>query len=375
MKKVTILALHLGYGGVENAVSTLANLLCEKYEVEILSVYRLYKDPAFKINEKVKVTYLTNLRPNKKEMFYYLKRKNFKLFFKGIKKSAEVGYAKYIKTSLILRKLDSDVVISTKIVHNFLVSLFVKKRIVKIAWEHNHHNNRKKYIRALVASCKRLDYLVLVSDELTQYYKKYLQNKAIYISHSLDNYPAKASKLDSDNLVAIGRLSLEKGFDDLLKLFKELTLNHPTWKLNLIGDGMQRNNLMDLAEELQLGDKVIFHGYQNKDYINEILLNSSICLMTSHTESFGLVLVEAFSYGVPCIAYDSAQGANEIIEDGVNGYLIKNRNKQAMIEKIDLLIKDEKLRKKLGKKARESAKDYSSPPVLAKWSQIINIKK
>lgn len=54
MKKVTILALHLGYGGIENAVATLANLLCEKYEVEILSVYRLYNEPVFDIDERVK---------------------------------------------------------------------------------------------------------------------------------------------------------------------------------------------------------------------------------------------------------------------------------------------------------------------------------
>ena len=66
MKKVTILALHLGYGGVENAVATLANLLCEKYDVEILSVYRLYKEPVFELNNKVKVRYISSIKHNKK---------------------------------------------------------------------------------------------------------------------------------------------------------------------------------------------------------------------------------------------------------------------------------------------------------------------
>ena len=83
MKKVTILALHLGYGGVENAVATLANTLSSKYEVEILSVYRLYNEPAYFLNENVKVTYISNIKPNKKEMTHYLKRKNFSMFFKG----------------------------------------------------------------------------------------------------------------------------------------------------------------------------------------------------------------------------------------------------------------------------------------------------
>src|SRR5699024_4506913 len=140
MKKITILALHLGYGGVENAVATLANLLCEKYDVEILSVYRLYNDPVFKIDDKVKIRYISNIKHNKKEMIYYLKKKNFSMLFKGLGASLKTGYVKYVKTAMELRKLDTDVVISTRTVHNFLVSNFVKKGIKKIAWEHNHHN-------------------------------------------------------------------------------------------------------------------------------------------------------------------------------------------------------------------------------------------
>lgn len=143
MKKVTILALHLGYGGIENAVATLANLLCEKYEVEILSVYRLYNEPVFDIDERVKIRYISNIKPNKKEMKFYLEKKNFKMFFKGIGKSLETGFVKYIKTASVLRKLDCDVIISTRTVHNMLVSKFAPKKIRKIAWEHNHHNNNK----------------------------------------------------------------------------------------------------------------------------------------------------------------------------------------------------------------------------------------
>ena len=150
MKKVTILALHLGYGGIENAIVTLANLLCKKYDVEILSVYRLYNEPVFELDEKVKVNYISNIKPNKKEMKYYLKKKNFNMFFKGLALSAKTGYVKYIKTAGYLRKLNTDVIISTRTIHNYLVSKFAPKNIKKIGWEHNHHNNNKKYINALV---------------------------------------------------------------------------------------------------------------------------------------------------------------------------------------------------------------------------------
>lgn len=375
MKKITILALHLGYGGIENAVATLSNLLCEKYEVEILSVYRLYKDPVFELDDRIKISYISNIKPNKKEMKYYLKKKNFKMFFKGIGTSLKTGYVKYIKTASILRKLDTDVIISTRTVHNFLVSKFVKKNIRKIAWEHNHHNNNKKYINSLVNSCKKMDYFVPVSKELGEFYERYLGKKVFYIPNCLDKIPNKLSKLDSKNLIAVGRLSREKGFDDLLKLFKRVSTKNPEWKLNVVGDGMEKNKLLELAKELKLGDKVTFHGYQDKNYINDLMLDSSIYLMTSHTESFGLVLIEAMSYGIPCVAYTSAQGANEIIDDGINGYLVENRDQDEMLDKINALIEDEKLRKKLGKEARSKSKEYSGEVVLEKWSKLINKRK
>ena len=97
--------------------------------------------------------------------------------------------------------------------------------------------------------------------------------------------------------------------------------------------------------------------------------------MTSRTESFGLVLIEAMSYGIPCVSYTSAQGANEIIDDGKNGYIIKDRNEDEMISKIDLLINDEKLRKKLGKEARVKSKLYSKENVLKSWNKLINKRK
>ncbi len=375
MKKVTILALHLGYGGIENAITTLANTLISKYEVEILSVYRLYSDPVYELDPRVNIKYISSVKPNKKEMIYYLKKKNFSMFFKGLGKSIKTGFVKYVKTPLVLRKIDTDVIITTRTIHNFLASKFVKDSIRKIAWEHNHHNNNKKYIKSLINSCKGVNNLVLVSNELSLFYQKYLGNKVVYIPNCLDKFPNKSSKLDSNNLIAIGRLSKEKGFDDLLKIFKKVSTKYPDWKLNIVGDGMEKDNLLNLAKELRLGDKVVFCGYQNKDFINELLLNSSVYLMVSHTESFGLVLIEAMSYGVPCVAYTSAQGANEIIDDGNDGYLISNRDEQSMIDKIELLINDKKLRIKLGKNARKKSKNYSSEVVLQKWSKLINKRK
>lgn len=375
MKKITILALHLGYGGIENAVATLANTLSSKYEVEILSVYRLYNDPVYELNKNVKVRYISNIKPNKKEMLYYLKKKNFSMFFKGIGQSIQTGYVKYLKTIFEIRKLDSDIIITTRDIHNYLVSHFARDDIKKIAWEHSHHNDNKKYINKLVRSCKNMDNLVLVSNSLSEFYKTYLGNKVLFIPNCVDSNCKDYSKLNEKNLIAVGRLAKEKGFDDLLKLYKKVSLKYPDWKLNIIGDGMQKDYLLDLAKELKLGEKVVFHGFQNKDYINNMLKESSIYVMTSHTESFGIVLIEAMSYGIPCLSYTSAQGANEIIKNNETGYLIEHRSEEEMISKISLLIEDEKLRKTLGKNAKEESKNYSSDVILEKWSKLINKRK
>lgn len=394
MRKVTILSLHLGYGGIEKAVISLANNLANKYDVEIVSFYKLYNKPPFKVDERVKITYLIKDNIAKKvedykvNFFHFHFIKLFKLlwndyfsqgkigeFFKDGFRSLNILINKNKIMGDYIKYLDSKCFISSRVIFNKVLEQYANSKSIKIAWEHNHHNEDKKYINNLVESCKNIDFLVPVSNELAEYYKKYLGNKVIYIPHCLDDFPKSISKLDSNNLIAVGRLSPEKGFDDMLLMFSKLISKYPKLKLNIIGDGIERKKLKELVNKLKLGDKVIFHGYRTKEYINELLLDSSLYIMTSHTESFGLVLIEAFSYGVPCLAYDSAQGANEIITNGVNGYLIKNRDEDDMVKHIGMLIDDEKLRKKLGKKAREESKKYNKEPVLEQWSKLINKRK
>ena len=94
--------------------------------------------------------------------------------------------------------------------------------------------------------------------------------------------------------------------------------------------------------------------------------------MTSHTESFGIVLIEAMSHGIPCIAMDSAEGAREIINSGENGYLIKNRNYEMMVKKIEDLIKDRDERLRLGDNARKSVEKYTSDAVGEEWFTLID---
>lgn len=377
MKKISILSLHLGYGGIEKMVVSLANLLADKYEVEIACSYKLYSRPSFDLDPRVKVKYLTKYKPNRKEFKEALRKINvFKVISEGIKSirilhKRRSSMRKYIKTK------KCDVMISTRDIFNEWLGEYGSKDILKIGWEHNHYHDDYNYANNIVRSSRKLDYLVLVSKALRDFYKTKLSKtncKCVFIPNMIDKLPSKCSMLSEKRLISVGRLSEEKGYMDLIGIFSVISKNNPDWVLDIIGDGKEREKLENYIKNLNLQEKITLHGFRDKDYIDNMLNKSSIYLMTSHTESFGIVLIEAMSHGLPCVAFSSAEGANEIIDSGKTGYLIHNRNNRAYIEKVEDLMNDIDSRKRLGKEARKSIKKYHGLQVVEDWYKIIEKK-
>lgn len=379
MKKITILALHLGYGGIENCISNLANSLVDDYEVNIISTYKLYEKPVFKLNDKIKIKYLmTDLKPNKQELKQSLKKLKLITFFKELKKSLKILKLKKNLMIEAIKNCDSDVIISTRDIHNNWLSKYGRDKILKIGWEHNHHHNNKRYINKVTKSVLGLDYFVLVSKDLTKFYSEKLKDKkvkCVYIPNSINFFPQEKAKLETENLISIGRLSHEKGYLDLIDIFKELHQKYPDSKLNIIGDGPDRKKIEKKIRDNKLEDYIILHGFQEKEYINKYLEKSSVYIMTSYTESFGLVLLEAFAYGIPCVAYSSAEGANEIISDNWDGYLIKDRDKNKMIKRICELLSNRNRRLIMGANGIKKAQEFNTQKTKQKWIEIINRKK
>lgn len=379
MKKITILALHLGYGGIENCISNLANSLVDDYEVNIVSTYKLYEKPVFKLNDKIKIKYLmTDLKPNKQELKQSLKKLKLITFFKELKKSLKILKLKKNLMIEAIKNCDSDVIISTRDIHNNWLSKYGRDKTLKIGWEHNHHHNNKRYINKVTKSVLGLDYFVLVSKDLTKFYSEKLKDKkvkCVYIPNSINFFPQEKAKLETENLISIGRLSHEKGYLDLIDIFKEVHQKYPDSKLNIIGDGPDRKKIEKKIRDNKLEDYIILHGFQEKEYINKYLAKSSVYIMTSYTESFGLVLLEAFAYGIPCVAYSSAEGANEIISDNWDGYLIKDRDKNKMIKRICELLSNRNRRLIMGANGIKKAQEFNTQKTKQKWIEIINRKK
>lgn len=378
LKKVTILALHLGYGGIEKSIVALANLLVNDYEVEIISSYKLFDEPAFDLNPAVKVKYLiTKFKPNREAWKRSIKKLRPISF---VKESFNSVMTLALRRSTMIRAIEdchSDIIISTRDLFNSWLGTYGRKSCYKIGWEHNHYHGNMSYADKVTKSARNLDALVLVSDSLRRFYKKQLADTkchCFYIPNILDDVPEHLSKLNEKRLISVGRLSREKAFEDLLDVFKIIHEKEPSWRLDIIGDGAQKNLLGDRIFTEGWTDCVKLHGFQDKKYINDLLSKSSIYLMSSVTESFGIVLIEAMSYGLPCIAFDSAEGATELINNNENGFLISYRNKEEYAKKVLELIHNKKERARLGKCGRETSLNYTSEKIQKEWMKVLKRK-
>lgn len=368
--EITILALHLNYGGVEKYISSLCKMLDSDYKINLIVTYKISKEPAFYFSDRVKITYLINNGPNKQEFKNAIQNKDIKNIIKEGFRSIKILYLKKNKNIEAIKEINSKYIITTREFHNKLVGAYANREIIKIATEHNYHNNDKKYISKLIRSIKKFDYLVVVSNNLKDFYQdKVKKAKVIYIPNVIDNMPDKRSELKNNNLVTVGRLEKEKGQEDLIEIVKKVKKKIKDVKLYLIGDGSLKKELIDKVKENNLEDTIIFTGFLSKDDMEKYLIKSKLFVMTSFTESFGLVLIEAMSYGLPCIAFDSADGAKNLLKDDI-GFLIKDRDKDKMaLQIIELLNKNIS---ENSNKAYEFSKKFLCDNIKQAWLKLLD---
>lgn len=374
MKKITILCLHLGVGGIEKYISSLSKMLEQNYKIEIISTYKTLDKPAFDFSDKVKIKYLINDRPYKEELKDSIKKLKLISIVKYLFKNAKLLMLKYSENIKVIKSINSDYIITTRDFHNKLVGKYAKDKIIKIATEHNHHNNNSRYIKKVVTSLKNIDYFVVVSEDLKEFYKNKIgDTKCLYIPNVIDNIYDKPKYNTNYNLVSVGRFSKEKSFEDLIEVIGIVKKDIPNIHLNLVGDGKLKNDITNKIESLDLKGNIKLCGYLSQSEIKKVMLDSSLYVMTSLTESFGLVLIEANSYGIPCIAFDSASGAKQIIEN--KELLISNRDKEKMAKLIVKLLKDKDKLQAYGKEAYNNCQKYLLANVKKKWLDLLSNNK
>ena len=372
-KKVTFLVLHLGYGGIETSVINTVNSLVKYYNVEIISFYNLKKNQVNMIDKKVTINYLYDGEPNKEELMRALHRFNIIKAVKEGKTSASILHKKKTLVIDAIKKCNSDFIVSTRMEFNVLLSKYGKSDVVKIAQEHCYHNHDIKYLDTIKTKYSNIDYLLALTTTLERDYKEVLKDnkhtRVITIPNMLYTIPKDVSKLNRKNLITVSRLDTLKRNDDIIRAFSKI--KDTDYTLTIIGDGKEKNNLKKLTKELSLNDRVIFTGYKTKEEIKEYMLNSNIFLMASETEGLPMVLLEAESYGIPCIAYEIENGISDIIKDNYNGFIVKDRNEEEYVNRLEELINDKEKLKLYGKNARESVMTFSKEEVTKKWLEIL----
>ena len=179
----------------------------------------------------------------------------------------------------------------------------------------------------------------------------------------------RENNYEQKGVIAVGRVSYQKGFDLLIEAWEEVNKQYPDWQLTILGrrEGTS-DNLDEIIKNKGLEEKIQVLSAKN-DVISEYYKNS-IFVLSSRYEGFGMVLVEAASCGLPLVSFDCPSGPSEIIINGETGFLANYLDTKDLAVKIVKLIKDKDLRSRMGKKAQQDMRKYSMPTVMNRWNQL-----
>lgn len=190
----------------------------------------------------------------------------------------------------------------------------------------------------------------------------------VYVIHNPISFVSEqTADMESKKIIVVGRYDPLKGYDYLLEAWKIVNTQHSDWTIEIYGDG-DNLSLQQKAEHLKLYN---FICNKPKENILPKYLESSIFVLSSLREGFSLALVEAMNCGLACVAFDST-GPKEIINDGVDGLLVENKNSLLLAEKINYLIENEEFRVLLGKQAKISVERFNINKIGEQWHSLFN---
>lgn len=234
------------------------------------------------------------------------------------------------------------------------VDAFLKKQIARID------------LNRLKTAVSRFDYLVALTPDDALCWKPYV--RTVTIPNYLSCYPKEEADLgvEKRRIIMVGRINLQKGQDLLLQAWQQVVLKHPDWHLDLFGDGMspQMGTLQSPVCDsftLHPSTPAIFDEYLRSDFL--------VC--SSRWESFGLILIEAMSCGIPVVSFDCDNGPRNIIADGEDGLLVRNGDVNDLADKICWMIEHRERRQQMGMAARQNVKRFHQDAIFAQYVEFL----
>ena len=232
------------------------------------------------------------------------------------------------------------------------------------------------------------DSTIAPTDELAKELRAYGVRNVIVIPNGIDLGRLKATEAQKARFMRryrmpagrkvvlyVGRLGFEKRLDVLLAALPKLKARG--WFLLVVGSGPQQEGYLREAEALGLARNARFTGMVSGEELCAAYACADVFASASDSETFGLTFIEAMSFGVPAVGVDKL-GPREIIRDGVNGFLVKPGDSAAMAKRMDMLLSDGKLRKRLGAQAKATAGRFtiesSAEATLQAYREVVGAK-
>lgn len=363
MKKICFFSGDITRGGGTESVAVLiANGLAGrgKYEILFLSLVEQRETPFFFIHPAIRRYHLGEkwIQPGPGYLAVLPKLKRF------------------------LKEQRVDVLVDIDIVLDIL-SLPVRggTGIKVVSWGHfsYYYEQESLYRRWILKfGAKRADYCVTINEENRRCYERYLhRDKALRTIYN----PAVSGRRqyvvsdDFPDIVAeekyifwAGRLTEIKGVDHLAETAGHVLDKLPDWKWLVAGDGELREWLENYIREHGLQGRLVLLG--RVEDLEPYYRNAGIFVLTSHSEGLPMCLLEAKSHGLPCVSFDIRTGPDEIIRDGVNGYLVEPYDCERLAERILKLASDDGLREQFARDAALDMEKFDPEHILDSWNEV-----
>ena len=338
-------------GGTERATSIIANLLLKYHNVHIINIYK--DEPHFQLDDKI--CYIQIQESNK------------------IKQILSVS--RYLKKN----KIDILVVIEAMGgLIAYPAAKLAKCRI--IIWEHaNYYQNQGiSYIQKIRQfELKHCDaYIVLTEKDKQNFVQHFnIRTKLQRIYNIASQMSDNEYLMSSKTIISVGHIRRIKNFIIIPEIGKIVFNQHPDWRWLIYGStsGEEYNNIKNKILEYNLENNIIFAG--RSDYMQDEYRKASMYVLTSLQEGLPMVLLEAKANKLPLISFDIQTGPDEIIQDGVNGYLIPPYDINIMAQKICFLIENNDIRKSFSDKASLDMEKFAADKIIEQWLDMLNSLK
>lgn len=380
--KVTFLVYNVfGMGGTVRTVVNTANYLVSKgYDIEIVSIRKTRKTPMFNLDSGISIQYLYDARrPKESTVLGSFKQliKNYitKIPSFLIDRNEDLYHMFNIMTDIklyrVLKTLKTDILITTIPSFNLLSAKYVSHNIIKVGQEHKvfdqHADTLKKKI---YKHYHQLDVLTCLTDEEKNGFEKILslsKEKIIKIPNGTE-IPFQTANLKNKTIIAAGRYVPDKGFDLLIQAFALVNDEFPDWRVKIFGAGIEKEYLREEIFRTESYNNVFLMPKSNKLF--DEMQTASIYALSSRHESFGMVIIEAMSVGLPCVAFNSL-GPKELIKHEENGLLVDREDVVAFADSLARLMKSYDLREKLGNNAKTYAYHFSLDEIGHLWEKTL----